>query len=163
MVSSADLAKRALVTLIKLLATAYRCVLDVTRDSSDQEVTSAYRKLSKKVHPDKGGLEADQKRLNNAYEKWRKEVRKAPGHGGARVPEPAAAANVPGSLASASDQKSKRQEYRMSSEAVLLTFQSFGDVSRWQRFVSWVKASFSSQFYSACKEVIKKKGAATRG
>ena len=66
MVSSADLAKRALVTLIKLLATAYRCVLDVTRDSSDQEVTSAYRKLSKKVHPDKGGLEADQKRLNNA-------------------------------------------------------------------------------------------------
>ncbi len=62
MVSSVDLAKRALVALLKLLAAAYSCALDVTRDSSEQEVKSAYRKLCKKAHPDKGGQEADQKR-----------------------------------------------------------------------------------------------------
>ena len=54
MVSAVEQAKRALVSLLKLLATAYKCVLDVTRDSSDQEVKSAYRKLSKRTHPDKG-------------------------------------------------------------------------------------------------------------
>ena len=57
MVSAVDQAKRA-------------------RESSDQEVKAAYRKLSKKAHPDKGGREADQKRLNGAYEKWQKELEK---------------------------------------------------------------------------------------
>ena len=85
MVSAVDQAKRALVSLLKLLATAYKCALDVTRDSSDQEVKSAYRKLSKRTHPDKGGREADQKRLNSAYERWQQEVQKAPGRGGARA------------------------------------------------------------------------------
>ena len=56
MVSAVDQDKRALVSLLKLLAAAYRCVLEVTRDSSDQEVKTAYRKLSKKTHPDKGRL-----------------------------------------------------------------------------------------------------------
>ena len=35
MVSAMDRAKRALVTLLKLLATAYSCVVDVSRDSSE--------------------------------------------------------------------------------------------------------------------------------
>ena len=52
MVSAVDQAKRALVTLLKLLATAYSCVLLITRDSSDQEIKSAYRKLSKKTRLD---------------------------------------------------------------------------------------------------------------
>ena len=56
MVSAVDQAKRALVSLLKLLAAAYSCVLEVTRDSSDQEVKTAYRKLSKKTHPDRGRL-----------------------------------------------------------------------------------------------------------
>ena len=81
MVSAVDRAKRALVTLLRLLATAYGCVADVTRDSSDLEIKSAYRKLSRKVHPDKGGLVADQTRLNCAYEGWQNEVKRAPGRG----------------------------------------------------------------------------------
>ena len=40
MVSAVDRAKRALVTLLKLLATAYGCVADVTRDSADLEIKS---------------------------------------------------------------------------------------------------------------------------
>ena len=56
MVTAVDQDKRALVSLLQLLAAAYRCVLEVTRDSSDQEVKTAYRKLSKKTHPDKGRL-----------------------------------------------------------------------------------------------------------
>ncbi len=45
MVSAVDLAKRALVTLLKLLAATYGCVLEVTRESSANEGKSAYRQL----------------------------------------------------------------------------------------------------------------------
>ena len=137
MVSAVEQAKRALVSLLKWLATAYKCVLDVTRDSSDQEVKSAYRKLSKKTHPDKGGREADQMRLNIAYEKWQQEVQKAPGRGRSRAPEaeakPEEPVNSRSNLAATTQAaNSKRQEFRIASEAVLLTFQGFGDASRWQ-------------------------------
>ena len=66
MVSALDCAKRALVALIRALVTTYGCNIHVTRDSSDAELTKAYRKLSLKVHPDRGGDEEHQKRLNNA-------------------------------------------------------------------------------------------------
>ena len=62
MVSAVDQAKRALVTLLKLLATAYSCVLLITRDSSDQEIKTAYRKLSKKhrrFHPCHGSARGE--------------------------------------------------------------------------------------------------------
>ena len=55
MASSRDLAKRALVALIKFLAGIYSLTVDVKRESPDEEVRKAYRTLSRKVHPDKGG------------------------------------------------------------------------------------------------------------
>ena len=57
MVSALDKAKRALVAIIRSLALAYDICVTVTRDSGDAEVSKAYRKLSSKVHPDKGGIE----------------------------------------------------------------------------------------------------------
>ena len=54
MVSAIDRAKRALVTLLKSLATVYGLVLSVTRDATDKEILSAYRKVSRKAHPDQG-------------------------------------------------------------------------------------------------------------
>ena len=78
-----DKVKRALVSLMKPLAKTYHVVLAVTRDSVDQEITSAYRKLSRRVHPDKGGSVADQKRLNSAHDAWKEERARAAGHGGA--------------------------------------------------------------------------------
>ena len=42
MVSAIDRAKRALVTLLKSLATVYGLVLSVTRDAPDKDVRTAY-------------------------------------------------------------------------------------------------------------------------
>ena len=51
MPSARDLAKRALVTLLKSLATAYGLVLSLTRESADKDVRTAYRKVSVKTLP----------------------------------------------------------------------------------------------------------------
>ncbi len=63
MASAIDLAKRALVTLLKTLAAAYGTVLSLTRDFPDATVRSAYRKVSRKAHPDHGGDPEHQKTL----------------------------------------------------------------------------------------------------
>ena len=46
MVSAIDLAKRALVALLKTLAGIYSVNLNLTRDSSDNVVRSAYKRVS---------------------------------------------------------------------------------------------------------------------
>ena len=70
MVSAVDQAKRALVALLRTLAAAYACAVRVARDSEDAEVRTAYRAVSRKVHPDRpAGCAADQKWLNAAQEK----------------------------------------------------------------------------------------------
>ena len=48
-------AKRALVKVLLSLATAYRVVTTVTRESADHAIVAAYKRLLLKVHPDKGG------------------------------------------------------------------------------------------------------------
>ena len=59
MVSHRDTCKRALVSLLRILATLYGCCVGVTRESLDCDVRKAYRTVSKKVHPDKGGNAED--------------------------------------------------------------------------------------------------------
>ena len=90
MPSTADICKRALVTLIRALAVAYGFRVAVTRDATDQVIKRAYHTTSKRTHPDKGGSTEDQKRLNLAYEAWDQALRKtaAPGRP-ASVREPA--------------------------------------------------------------------------
>ena len=70
MVSALDRAKRALVVVLRSLASAYRCSVNATRDSSDAEVRKAYRAISRRTHPDRGGSTADQQKLNDAYDSW---------------------------------------------------------------------------------------------
>ena len=55
MVSEVDRAKRALVTLLRRLAAIHVLTLDVSRESSDGDLRTAYRKLSRKIHPDRKG------------------------------------------------------------------------------------------------------------
>ena len=64
--SVAQKAKRALVTLL----------VDVTRDSLlEAAVQKAFRKVSGKVHPDKGGSAEDSQRLNAARDAWQAALR----------------------------------------------------------------------------------------
>ena len=70
MVSATDVAKRALVTLIKYLAGIYGVTADLNRDCTDDALRKAYRKMSLKVHPDRGGNTSHQTELNVKYEAW---------------------------------------------------------------------------------------------
>ena len=49
MPSAIDLAKRALVSLLRTLAATYRVALTLQRDAPDGEVSRAYRRVSLKV------------------------------------------------------------------------------------------------------------------
>eukprot|EP00439_Symbiodinium_sp_Y106_P038402 s8281_g4.t1 len=53
--SLALLAKRALESLLLALARQHNVSAMVKRDSSDQDVEKAFRRVVKKAHPDKGG------------------------------------------------------------------------------------------------------------
>ena len=70
MPSATDVAKRALVSLLRTLAVAYGVALTLKRDAPDKEVSGAYRKVSRKTHPDRGGKTEDQTSLNNAHDAW---------------------------------------------------------------------------------------------
>ena len=83
MVSAIDRAKRLSVCLLKSLATTYGVVLQLSRDAADAEVTSAFRKVSRKAHPDQGGSVADQTALNNARDAWQDAVKEVAGKHGA--------------------------------------------------------------------------------
>ena len=48
-------AKRAFVAVLLRVAQFYKLVLGITRDSPDDELTGAYRKVARRAHPDKGG------------------------------------------------------------------------------------------------------------
>ena len=55
MVSATDRCKRALISLIRNLAIVYGSAVSLDRESPDAVVKKAYKKLSLKVHPDRGG------------------------------------------------------------------------------------------------------------
>ena len=62
--------RRAFVTVLLAVAAVYNVVLLLTRDSSDAELVSGYRKVIKKAHPDKGGSAEEFRRLQTAKENW---------------------------------------------------------------------------------------------
>ena len=69
-----QLAKRALVVLLRALASTYGLQLELTRDSPDEAVTKAFRRVAVKVHPDKGGSKEDSQRLLEARANWAQAV-----------------------------------------------------------------------------------------
>ena len=66
MASAINRARHILVALLKILAAIYRITSSLNRDSSDDDVRAAFKKVSRNVHPDKGGSGADQTRLTVA-------------------------------------------------------------------------------------------------
>ena len=82
MVNAVDMAKRALVKLLKELAVLYSLTLGVTRDSPDPAVRTAHRKVSVKTHPDHGGDADHQRQLNAAYSTWETAAKEKQKHGG---------------------------------------------------------------------------------
>ena len=85
MVSRVDLAIRALVKVLLALSRTYDIALTVTRDTPEDEILKAYRKVAKRVHPDKGGKAAHFRQLQTAKEEW-DDVRKKAEPAGRRWP-----------------------------------------------------------------------------
>ena len=127
--SLVQLAKRALVSVLLVLAEQYGVCLQISRDSSDGRVESAFRSVVKKVHPDKGGNVADMQRLQKAVEEWRSKGKSARLGG-----RPAKTAVAP----LGEGQEKKRRPYKILSSAVLLTYHGV-EVDAWHAFVSFVK------------------------
>ena len=127
-------AKRALVSLLLALAGAYGVPLTLTRDSPDTDVKKAWRRVSAKVHPDKGGSAEDTQHLNAARDAWLAAAAGPPGRPPHPRAEPAAAvALVQG-----------REGFRIRSEAVLLTYQRWSAEAApaaWVRFCAFVAAA----------------------
>ena len=71
--------KRARVKLLLAIARQFAIVLSITRDSPDDQVKKAYRKVMLRVHPDKpGGCPERSKELNALWGSWQ-EAQRAPG------------------------------------------------------------------------------------
>ncbi|CAE8608571.1 unnamed protein product [Polarella glacialis] len=138
-VSPLQRAKRAFVIVLQSIAAAYSVQLDVTRESADNLVTSAFRRVAKKVHPDKGGKLVDSQRLLAARQLWEDALRAASANGRPVSGKSSATSSSQFSLSWAAE---SRREFRIQSEAALLTYQGFNGLDHWRRLVSFVGSSF---------------------
>ena len=67
--SHAQMAKRALVKVLLVLAAKYLVTLSLNRDSTDAVVRAGYKRMLLKVHHDKGGDKTDAQMLQEARER----------------------------------------------------------------------------------------------
>ena len=67
-VSAVQAAKRTFIKVVLALALQYEVAIKVNRDRADKDAVSAQRRLSTKVHPDKGRQTQDQQKLQAAKE-----------------------------------------------------------------------------------------------
>ena len=130
--SLVEQAKRALVAALKSVARTYGVRVDLTGDSPDAAVRSAYRRVFLRAHPDKGGSVDDAQRLSGAKGAWEEAQRASTGGrpaGGATTGlAPAAAGKV----------------FRIRGKGVLLTYFGVVDLAQWHRFVAHVLAQHTS-------------------
>ena len=70
MVNAVDMAKRALIKLLREMLALYCVSLTVSRGSPGPAVRAACRKVSVKARPDRGGNADHQQQLNDAYNAW---------------------------------------------------------------------------------------------
>ena len=137
MITPLQAAKRALVSLLLTLARAYNVTLDINRDSSDAKVKEAFRKVVRRVHPDRGGSVADTQKLNNAKEEWEKA-------GAARRPKgrPKDSRTPPTSTASPAaplglGEPAESKGIRINAAHVLLTYKGIESLDQWLRYVDF--------------------------
>ena len=124
-------AKRALVSVLLKLAFDYGVAVDINRESDDRALLQCYRRVVKKVHPDKGGHKKTFQTLQVAKEAW-----DTARQGARPAGNPAL---VEGQLVLASAQS---KQYRVHAQAVLLTYSGKWSLQLWAAFVAWVRCSW---------------------
>ena len=144
MVSVADTAKRALVQVMLHLATLYGLALSVARESSVADVRAAFRKLAKKVHPDKGGSLEHQQKLNAARDVWEDAIQNTAPRGRKRKSNDSDSQGRPASeqgilVVGIHEMRRKTHSFRVQSIAVLFTYQKFFNTEVWYEFCRFVR------------------------
>ena len=122
--SPLEKAKRAFVSILLLLARAHGLALGISRESPDPAVLTAFRRVSRKVHPGRGGSLAESQRLNAARDAWDEARRRPQGLGrpaqqqregatsGEQVLLPTVSATKGADFASKSSRRAKRRGNR---------------------------------------------------
>ena len=141
-------------SLLLCLAAAYGVDVKLAREACDDDVTKAFRRVSRRVPPDKGGVAADAQRLNAARDAWAAASKTSKGRG-----RPAQAAQAaPTAAAAAAGLAPVCEGFRVRSVAALLTYQSWvltDSATTWRRFLQFTQghvASWSVQHWSATME-----------
>ena len=128
-VSVIQAAKRFLVNLLLVFARHYQVTLTISRESEDKDVVRAFKKMILKAHPDKGGREGDAQKLNTAREAW---------DNAKKIPKPRsqpATTPSPDDLIISLAEPAAKQNFRIHSVAVLLTYFGFTGLSHWHEFL----------------------------
>ena len=143
-VTQAQLARRALVKVLLSLASVYAVLLSVTRDSNDADVLAGYKKLIRKVHPDKGGRTEDAQRLQSAKDAWDATKQGAKQSGRPRTDRARnndAHAQSQSTGMDVTDPEHVLNAYRIQSKAMMLTYNGVLDLAQRHRFVAHVHAN----------------------
>ena len=135
-VSSVQAAKRLLVSILLKLARRYNLKVVVTRDSTDQDVHAAYRRVALKTHPDKGGSKAEFQELGKAKDEWEDAKKTSRTESQPPRQRPQQDPENGGCFSLDVIQKG----FRIHSGAVLLTYSGIKDMDHWKEFVQWVRA-----------------------
>ena len=135
--SRVDVATRAFVAVLLFLARRYALVLPVNRESSEDCLGKAYRRLLLKAHPDKGGRKEDLQKLQAAREERQKVRKDATPKAGRPFFDAEPSTAEDGTLACA--RQRKRKDYRVSSVS---SFRSVHSVSS----VHSVRAAAAGRF-----------------
>ena len=153
MPSALEMAKRNLARILRELGRAYGVAVALDRSASAEEMSRAFRQVSRKVHPDKpGGRLQDFQRLSAAHDAWADlEKSRAPaGRPPRGQPRPRSARSAPSPQAPELPLACPEVTtgFRVRGRAVLLTYQSFdADKSTtlqcWSRFLDFVKQNKS--------------------
>ena len=130
------LAKRAFVHLLLTMAKAHNIDISVNRDSPDNVIMKAYRRVVLKAHPDKGGNTKKFQKLQAAREQW-ESARKD----GAPVGRPHSGAE--GRLVQSKQKSAQKQGMRVRGVMVLLTYFGTWSVALWKSFLAFVRGKLA--------------------
>lgn len=134
-VSAVQVAKRTFISILLKIARRYNVQIGVNRDSADEAVKAAYKRVALKAHPDKGGSKEHLQELNKARDDWNdaKKAQQAETAQRQRQQQQQQAADGSQNLATA------RPDFRVNSSAVLLTYNGIRDTRHWEEFVEFVQ------------------------
>ena len=135
--SAAQIATRAFVKILVAFAAQYQVSVTISRDSSGKDILATYRRVVKKVHPDKGGKKEDQQKLQDAKVEWEAAIANARKRGRpnqAHAKKDDAATDVALDVVVTGS-------YEVHARGVLLTYHGLRDQAHWVEFKSFLEAN----------------------